>query len=301
MTVRSALAAACIASWAAISGPANAGLFAGQVSDLRVLDVVAIDRDGHPATGLRPQDFHLEDNGQPVEIETLSFVPASDGRMLVMLLDDAGVPVQGTQAIQYIARGFLTRMRSNDRVSVLRLHGAAGTEGGRAAASQMIDRYVAGIVPFDKTGTPQHVLETVAAVSRGLLPREDERRKRKAIVCIGSQAVCSVPEMMYQDPRGLWVGWIDAVGAAAAANISVYAVVPAQQQFAGGHLPEVTGGTAFATTSEFDRVIDRIWNGLGDYYMLGYRPFSSARDLTPLSVSVARKDVDLHVRRRRGR
>jgi hypothetical protein len=280
-------------------GPAPAGSV--QTSALRVLDVGVVGRDGQPVLDLRPQDFHVEDNGQPVEIETLSFVPASDGRMVVMLLDDSGVPVQGTQAIQYIARAFLSRMRSNDRVSVLRLYGTAGTDGGRAAASQMIDKYVAGVVPFDKTGTPQHVLETVAGVARGLVPREDERRKRKGIVCIGSQAVCSVPEMMEQDPRGLWAGWIDAVSAAAAANIGVFAIVPAQQQFSGGHLPEVTGGVAQATTSEFDRVIERIWSDLGDYYMLGYRPFSSSRELTPVTVAVARKDVDLHVRRRRGR
>jgi hypothetical protein len=285
------------------AGPAEARHHSGEVQagEPRVLDVVAFGRDGRPVTDLRPQDFYVEDNGQPVEIETLTLVPSTDGRMVVLILDDAGVPVQGTQAIQYIARAFVARMRSNDRVSVLRLHADAGTEGGRAAAGQMIDKYVAGVVPFDKTGTPQHVLETVAGVARGLLPREDERRKRKAVVCVGSQAVCSVPEMMDQDPRGLWAGWIDAVGAAAAANIGVYAIVPAQQQFSGGHLPEVTGGVAYATTSEFDRVIDQIWRDLGDYYLLGYRPFSSAQDLTSIKVTVARKDVTLHVRRRRGR
>jgi hypothetical protein len=266
---------------------------------LRVLDAVAM-QDGRSVAGLTEDDFRLEDNGEPVVIERVEFVPAA-ARMAVVLLDDCGVPVQGTQAIQYIARAFIDRMRPGDRVSVLRLHGAEGTDGGRAAAAQAIDRYVAGVVPFDKTGTPQHMLETVAAVARGLVAGEDAVRRRKAIVCIGSQAVCSVPEMMSQDPRGLWAGWIDAVSMSAAANVSVYAIVPAQQPFPGGHLPEVTGGTAFATTSAFDRVIDRIWAELGDYYMVSYWAPGSARDLTAVSLAVERPGVQLHVRRRRGR
>jgi VWFA-related protein len=306
MRARSVLIAAVLA--ASVGSPAKArrhipaGFHIEAVQDdLRVLDVSVIDKDGNPVTDLRAQDFHLEDNGQPVEIETFAVVPPTNSRMVVLLLDDCGVPTQGTQAIQYIAQTVLAGMRSNDRVSVLRLHGEAGSEGGRAAAAQMIDRFVAGVVPFDKTGTPQHVLETVAAVSRGLIGGEEDRRRRKAIVCIGSQAVCSVPEMMNQDPRGLWPAWMDAVATTAAANVSVYAIVPAQVQFTGGHLPEVTGGTAFATTSEFERIAAQIWNQLGSYYLLGYRPFSSARDLTPVTISAARRGVSLHARRRRGR
>ena len=41
-----------------------------------VVDVVVTDKQGKPATGLRPEDFEIEENGKPQKIST--FVPAGE-------------------------------------------------------------------------------------------------------------------------------------------------------------------------------------------------------------------------------
>jgi hypothetical protein len=62
----------------------------------------------------------------------------------------------------------------------------------------------------------------------------------------------------------------------------------------------MTGGEPFSNSNDFVHPADVIWGEASRYYLLGYWPSAKTRELHTIDVTVARKDVHVHARKRRG-
>jgi len=275
-------------------------------ADLVELDVLALDRDGHPVTDLRREDFEIKDDGHVVDVKTFTPpLPAADanrsGRQLVLLLDDSSVPMNGTAVVQAMAQVILQRQERGDEVTVVRLNNDHDEPfGDLETAWTRILQYHAGAVPFQGFGTGERALKVVASVSRQL---EAVDHQRKLIACIGGPRVCNVLEPQPQGYSQLWPAWVQAVTAAARANVAVYAVMPLPAgsllRLPGG-LVQATGGDGFANAMKFERFVDNLWSEATDYYLLGYWPSATKHELHSIDVKVKRKGVEGRARRARG-
>jgi hypothetical protein len=101
----------------------------------------------------------------------------------------------------------------------------------------------------------------------------------------------------------LWKAWVAALSAAASANVSVYCVDPTgargvSRSFGDG-LVRTTGGQMFSGATAFAPAAEAIWREAGHYYLLGYWPSASTRELHAIDVKVARKGVHVRARQRR--
>lgn len=275
--------------------------------DLVQLDVVVVDGKGRPVHGLKSEDFTVKEDGRRVDLATFEEMrPAADPdpRVVVLALDEGGVPVQGTIVIQQIAKAFFESLRPADEVSVIRI-GVRGDEpyGDRQTATQRILAYRAGQVPFVGWASLEESLQHLTTAFRGLAIHD---QPRKTIVCIGSPAVCNLEEPQQYAPRSIYPLWVDAMKAAAESNVVVYAVVPGRARLRSGGLAELTGGEVLATTSNIGPAIERIVRDADNYYVLSYWPpdpiaaKSKPRDLHKIDVKVSRRGVKVHASQRRG-
>jgi VWFA-related protein len=280
---------------------------AASSDELVELDIVVLDRDEHPVAGLRQEDFQIKEDGRPVDVKTFSYVTAlgslepDDARVVTLLMDDVGVSITGTSAMQAIAQVLLAPIGRGDELSVVRLS-RRGDEafGDLSTARDRIAGYRGGMVPFSNRDTPETVLKAVAKISKQL---EAVEHRRKVIICLGMSAVCDVEDPPLGAHSVLWPHWVAALGAAARANVSVYAVDPTglnQRSGARGiGLVKLTGGERFANSNDFNHAADALWREASRYYLVGYWPAGGTRELHNIDVKVARKDVHLRVRRTR--
>jgi VWFA-related protein len=273
-----------------------------------VLDVAVVDGDGETVSGLGPQDFQVKEDGHPVVLTSVKAVSSAgladreNGRTVLLVLDDVGVPPDKTVNLQYIARAFLARTTPFDTVSVMRFndrtHEIARDQ---AAALETLAAFRAAVIPFQDRATHQDALETVARLARLVEGTEG----RKVIVCIGSPVVFDVGEPGDGSYSMIWRQWVDAMTATARANTSVYLIDP-NGSASGFHVQQAglithTGGAAFMNSNAFDRAVDRVWREAGHYYLLGYQPADGKpRPLHRIEVRVMRKGLQVHARRLRG-
>jgi VWFA-related protein len=275
--------------------------------DLVELDVVVLDKDEHPVGGLRQEDFQIKEDGRAVDLKTFSQVTAlgslepDDARVVALLMDDVGVSITGTSAMQAIAQVLLSPLGRGDELSVVRLSSRSDEAfGDLNTARDRIAGYRGGMVPFSYRDTPETVLKAVTKISKQL---ESLEHRRKVIICLGMSAVCDVEDPPLGAHSVLWPHWVAAIGAAARANVSVYAVDPTglnQRSGARGiGLVKLTGGERFANSNDFTRAADALWREASRYYLVGYWPTGGSRELHSIDVKVARKDVHLRVRHTR--
>src|SRR5262249_31963470 len=151
--------------------------------DLVELDVVALDRNDQPVTDLRREDFTIKEDGHAVALKTFSSVSAlgslepDDGRVVVLLMDDIGVPATGTTPMRQIAPVVLSPTGDGDEISVVRLASRSDEAfGDIRTARDRIDGYHGGAVPFGMPDTPETMLKMVAKIA-GQLEAIDHRRK----------------------------------------------------------------------------------------------------------------------------
>ena len=96
-------------------------------TDLVELDVVVLDRLQQPIAGLRKEDFQVKEDGHVVDVKTFSYVTvlgtteSDDARVVTLLMDDIGVPMAGTSAMQAIAQTVMSPASRGDELSVVRL------------------------------------------------------------------------------------------------------------------------------------------------------------------------------------
>jgi VWFA-related protein len=275
-------------------------------ADLVELDVLALDKDGAPVTDLRLEDFEVKDDGHVVEIKTFAAPtppndPSRPGRQVVLLLDDSSVPMSGTAVVQAMAQVILSRQQRGDEVTVVRLNNDRDEAfGDLETAWTRILQYHAGAVPFQGLGTAERALKVVAAISRQLEPVD---HRRKVIACVGGPRVCNVLEPQPRGYSNLWPAWVQAVTSAGRANAAVYAVMPlpaGSPLLLAGGLVQATGGDGFANAMKFDRFVDNLWREATDYYLLGYWPSTTKRDLHSIDIKVSRKGVHARARRAHG-
>jgi VWFA-related protein len=277
-----------------------------QAQYLVELDVVVLDDDDRPVPGLKQGDFQVKEDGHAVELKTFDAVADIPGgrspqRSIVLLLDDSGVGPGNTLPIQTIARMFVSRMAAPDEFSVVRLNNRRDEAfGDRLEALLRISEYRSDALPFFGRETVENALRAVAKVSRTV---EAIEQRRKALVCIGLSSVCNVQEPSTGRGSLIWRYWVDAIGAAARANASVYALTPnglsTRSELSRGSISEITGGEAFRNTNDVGRVIDIVRRDVGTYYMLGYWPPASASSKETHSIEVKVSKRGLHVRARR--
>jgi len=271
--------------------------------DLVELDVVVVDGKGNPIRGLQQSDFTVKEDGDRVELTTFEEISSiddnreDDARLLVLVLDDAGVPAQGTLTIQTIAKGFLASLRPGDEVAVIRL-GTRNDEayGDRETAESRIANFRATF-GFQGWITVEQALERFALLTEELSVRD---QRRKVVVCIGSPAVCNISEPARFAPRSIFPLWIKTLASASRANAAFYAVVPGRARLRGGGLVDFTGGELFATSYDVGPAIDRIVRDAGNHYVLGYWPKSKAKELHSIDVKVGKRGAKVRVRHRRG-
>jgi hypothetical protein len=221
--------------------------------------------------------------------------------VVVLLMDDIGVPISGTSAMQQIAPVVLSPLGQGDEISVVRLSSRLDEAFGDVrAARDRIDGYRGGVQPFSSRDTPETVLKAVAKIARQL---ESIDHRRKVILCLGLPFVCDVSEPALGGTSPIWPAWVAAISATARANAAVYCIDPTGVR--GGFNPssnglvQETGGRVFANENTFAPAAEAIWRDAGHYYLLGYWPAASKREVHAIEVSVARKDVRVRARQRR--
>jgi VWFA-related protein len=267
------------------------------------LDAVVVEGDDRPIRGLKQDDFQVKEDGHLVSLTGVREVSAagiegrSDGRSLVLLLDDTGIGPGGTLPVQNIARLFLSRARPADAVAVVRLtHTDDEAAGDLQAALDRISEYQARSVPYFGRETIEESLTAVAKISRQLEPIE---HRRKALVCIGRRELCDLYLPVPEDSL-VWPFWRDALSAASRANLSVYLVDPAGMSGAidlGSGFVEQSGGADFVGSNNFQRAVDLIWSEASHYYLLDYLSTSRKRDLHAIDVKVRSRGARVHARR----
>ena len=271
------------------------------------IDAVVTDDSGRAVTGLRQEDFQIKEDGRQVELKTFDAVAdAGDAgrgvaRSIVLLLDDSGIGAGNTSSIQSIARMFVARMAAPDEFSVVRLNSRRDEAfGDRLEALMRISEYKADALPFFGRESVENALKVFAKVSRTL---EAIEQRRKALVCIGVPAVCSVTRPASRSSI-LWRYWVDAIGTMARANSSFYSLEPngvsGSAKLDIDSIADATGGDVFRNTSDITRVIDLVRRDTGNYYLLGYWPSGAKSELHSIEVKVNKRGLRVRARRYRG-
>lgn len=271
--------------------------------DFVELDVVVLDRKGQPIHGLRVGDFRVKDTGKDVELATFRDVSGPDltdpdaARSLVLLLDDAGVAATGTQSIQIVAQAFLEMADRRDDIAVVRLHAREDEPyGDRLAGEARIRAYRGASFPFAYWSTAGETLARVAGLSQALALNAS---KRKIVVCIGAGFVCNPNEPDSSSPGNFDRSWRMAVTESAAANASVYALVPGRGVVRSGSLADTTGGDVFSLGYNVVPAIERVMRDAANYYVLGYWPVAEGKDLRRVEVKVKAKGARVLARKLR--
>jgi VWFA-related protein len=305
MTLWRVLGVIVVAAALTVRTTATARAVSGTVE----IDAVAVDAYGQTVRGLLKDDFRVREDDRPVQIDTLTEVSAlgsggrEDARTIVLMLDDSDVPPELTSMVQDIARMFIARKGSADSLNVVRLnHRSEEAIGGESVALSRIADYRAGMIPFFGRETLETALTKVAKVSRQLGAVE---HRRKAIVCIGSPRTFDIAEPRDHRNSLLWPSWVAAMTSASRANASVYVVDPAgvtgQIKLSGSYgLVAHTGGDTLYNSRSFEAMVERIWREAGHYYLLGYTPSVSSRELHKVDVTVTRSGTRVRARSTRG-
>jgi VWFA-related protein len=272
-----------------------------------LIDVVAVDRKGMPVSDLRPGELEVWINGHRVPIESVSVVgPSADdggGRSLVVILDDITLQPAVVPRAREAARQLVERMSPNDRMAIVMLNGGsveATSERDRLLRS--IDAYhvrASGVVRLDVLS--QHVLETIASLSRQLAETSE---RKKTIVAIGAPWLFDTPIPPPTVAGDLRREWTDAMRAMAVAHVSLYVIDPSgvgRSPIAGGSsgFAGETGGYAFTNTNDLKGAADRVMREAADYYVIDVLdpPVGRQADLRELDVRVLRRGVSIQARR----
>lgn len=274
-------------------------------ADLLSIDVVALDRRGLPVLDLKPAEFEVWINGFQIPIQTVTFVTPREGdagRTIVLLLDDMAVSPVIVPRVREAARRFVNRMSAGDRMAIVSLNGdAMESTDDRARLLRAIDEYHARGVPLRFDVYAEHVLTTIAELSRQMT---ETGGGRKAVVALGTWWLFDLPIPPPQVGRDLRPQWVDAMRATATAHVSLYVIDPSGlgrgpvTSGSSGFARE-TGGHAFMNTNDIHGAVDRIMRELGTYYVLGIQdpPIGRKDDLREVEIKVLRRGVTVRARR----
>src|SRR5687768_5512102 len=160
--------------------------------DTQLVSVPAVvtDGSGRPLSGLRPENFHIIEDGQPQTIA--NFGTAETPFEIALLLDTSGSTRDDVALIRSAANSFIQALRPGDRVGVVAFNTAQTVAAERAATVEVLtpltsdrDALRTAIENVGSSnGTPYYdALERVAdSVFRN--PPSDEVRGRRAVVAL---------------------------------------------------------------------------------------------------------------------
>lgn len=278
-------------------------------ADLIVVPVIVVDRKGAIVPNLNLEDFRITEDGRPVAIETFvrPSVPGadSDGRFIVLVLDNLRTRAELGPRVQTIARKFTDRMGPADVISVVTLNaGRSFTTSSRAEARAAIARFrpAAGETIRSEAEDASRGLEAISELT-AQMARAPHRRK--ALVFIGAAATFSPKEESAFDDRGPELSplWFEAIRSTGRDNVSVYVIDPeglGQVEDYSQSFAAETGGAAWVNTNNFDGAVERIWLESGSYYLLGYPAPINDHRIHKIDVRVAVRGVTIRARRARG-
>lgn len=296
-TLAAALAAAGAQPVAGQQPLASTPLFKAGVH-LDLVDVVVRDRKtGALVRGLTQGDFEVDDNGRPQPIASFASVdlPAAgaggavaprggdgvatnegpQGRVIAFFVDDWTLRFGTTGYVRDLLHLFVDRhMTPDDQVAIWTVSGALPRQGfttDRARLDSVIDRMTGtggaismGPVPFYPALDQLPSWGEMGVLIRSLAPFSNER---KIVVYLGSW-FAGIP--LDDEPA-----YEQLLAEAAAANVAIY---PVSVRGVTGHvslplniLADETGGIV-AHRNDFDRVMARIEEDAGSYYLLGFSP-----------------------------
>ena len=260
----------------------------------------SLDRDDQPVTDLRQDEFQVKEDGQrgrasrrSPHVTALGSLQPDDGRVVVLLMDDIGVPITrhvGDAADR--AGAALAARQTATRSSVVRLSSRSDEAfGDFSTARDRIDGYRGGAVPFSM---PRHAgdgaeggREDLAAARGDRAPPEGDHLPRPAVGLRRRASRRSAAHSV------LWpaLGRGDRRRGARQRQRLLRRSDRRQRRLrrdAAAAWCRLTGGgdlRQLRTTSRARPTA--IWREAGHYYLLGYWPAASKREL--------------HVDRRQGR
>lgn len=269
------------------------------------IDVVALDRQDVPVTDLKPDEFEvwISDFRIPVT-DVVAVTPEStEGRTMVVILDNGAVPLNLVPRVREPARYLVNQMTPRDRMAILLLNGGVlELTNDRATLLRAIDSYSVQGFPFRIEDASEHILRSVERLSRQLA---EQPGRRKSIVAIGAGWIFDTP-LPPPGLRDLTREWVSTMRAMAATHTTLYVIDPAGMGFARrGYLggasgfARETGGHAFMNTNDLTGAAARIWQESGSYYLLGVLnpPVQRTAELRQVEVKVLRKGVTPRARR----
>jgi VWFA-related protein len=269
------------------------------------VDFVAFDRHGAQVLDLKPEEVEVWIGHFRVPIDTFSVITPTtsetDGRLIVLLLDDVTVPMPGIARVKDAAKRFVTRMTPGDRMAIVTLDGAEmQSSDDPSRLLRAIDAYSVrgGVMTIDRLG--EHVLKTIATLSRQLT---EAPGRRKTIVGIGSGWVFDRPIPVPTIGPDLRPEWIDAMRALAFAHANLYAIDPSgvgagRADTGTIGFAHATGGHAFVNTNDINGAVDQIMRECANYYVVAVAdpPVGRGADLRELEVRVLRRGVTARAR-----
>ena len=270
------------------------------------IDAVVLDRNGHPVHGLRTEDFVLKEDKHVAPVLTAheitnSAAGAHEPCALAIVLDDASVLPQGTEAMQRLAAAFLAPATAADRIAIVRWTEDRGELlfGHINDAFRAIRNYTAhGDARFDEPaigGSLDLLAHTAAQFG-------EADGRRNTIVAIGNPDLLDPSEDWVRSHSGSRSRWVNAVTRLAQTNTVLYVVdangINGYRPDAEDGLAAVSGGKRFSTLNT-DAVLSEIWRDATNYYVLSYVPLTP-RPLHDIDVSVSRRGLQVRARQQRG-
>jgi VWFA-related protein len=287
-------------------------------STLVVVPATVLDKKGVAIGGLLQEDFEVFEDGKPVVVTT--FVPANDpvaagsesGRFIVIVLDDMRIEAERVWKVKDIAKQFASLMTPRDIVSVIKMNGGkATTSNSKSEVMAAIDKFSIHAMAGERELQLDsiHALDTIGDLADQL---SKATHRRKVMVVISNPRVFSpvLPDWpSLTDPVPEYPPeWQHAIRETSRNNVSVYVMDP--QGMPGGFIGDrydaarsfaaETGGEALVNTNNVKKVVDRIWQDAGSYYLLGYAPTLDDGKAHRIEVKVKRPDVQIRARRSRG-
>jgi VWFA-related protein len=175
--------------------------------DTQLVSVPAVvsDRNGHPLSGLRPENFTLLEDGKPQRIT--NFATTETPFEIALLLDTSGSTREELGLIRDAANAFISALRPGDRVAIVAFNNTPGNGSLMATVEvvspladdrQALRRAIAGL--GTSNGTPFY--DALGRIADQVFrdPPRPEMRGRRAIVAL-TDGVDSTSNSGYDDAR----------------------------------------------------------------------------------------------------
>jgi len=268
-------------------------------ADLVRLNVVVLDPQGRPVTGLSAKDFSVLEEGQPQELELFARAsePGQDEALtldLGMLFDTSESMLKELRLSQEAAARFLEAIpRARDLLTVFFDQDIRISRYDSENQQGLFER-----IWKAKGGGNTALYDAIAVY----LSRVDDRPGRKVLVLFSdgedstsTLTINDVRELLKASPVTIYaIGFRGAFSTGSSRQVSANAVMY--------QLAHMTGGALYnpSSSADLDDIYAKILGDLNSQYVLGYAPSNAKRDGRFRKLKVLVKDKRLRVRCREG-